>query len=44
MLTLDKVYKASRVLGDVVRETDMITAPKINPAANVFLKTENLIK
>lgn len=42
MLTLDRVYKASRVLGDVVRETDMITAPKINPAANVFLKTENL--
>lgn len=42
MLTLDRVYKASRVLGEVVRETDMITAPKINPAANVYLKTENL--
>ncbi len=42
MLTLDRVYKASRVLGEVVRETDMIAAPKINPAANVFLKTENL--
>ncbi|MBR3148773.1 MAG: threonine ammonia-lyase [Eubacterium sp.] len=42
MLTLDKVYKASRVLGEVVRETDMIAAPKINPAANVYLKTENL--
>ena len=42
MLTLDRVYKASRVLGEVIRETDMIAAPKINPAANVFLKTENL--
>ena len=42
MLTLDRVYKASRVLGEVIRETDMIAAPKINPAANVYLKTENL--
>ncbi|MBQ9517117.1 MAG: threonine ammonia-lyase [Eubacterium sp.] len=42
MLTLDRVYKASRVLGDVIRETDMIAAPKLNPAANVYLKTENL--
>ena len=42
MLTLDRVYKASRVLGEVVRETDMIAAPKLNPAANVYLKTENL--
>ncbi len=42
MLTLDRVYKASRVLGEIVRETDMIAAQKINPAANVYLKTENL--
>ena len=42
MLTLDRVYKASRVLQEVVRETDMIAAPKINPRANVYLKTENL--
>lgn len=42
VLTLDRVYKASRVLGDVIRETDMIAAPKLNPAANVYLKTENL--
>ena len=42
MLTLDRVYKASRVLGEVIRETDMIAAPRINPAANVYLKTENL--
>ena len=42
MITLDKVYKASRVLSEVVRQTDMIAAPKLNPSANVFLKTENL--
>lgn len=42
MLTLDRVYKASRVLGDIIRETDMIAAPKLNPAANIYLKTENL--
>lgn len=42
MLTLDKVYRASTVLKEIIRETDMIAAPKINPAAKVFLKTENL--
>ncbi|MBR3738283.1 MAG: pyridoxal-phosphate dependent enzyme, partial [Eubacterium sp.] len=42
MLTLDKIYKASRVLSEIVRQTDMIAAPKLNPNANVFLKTENL--
>mgnify|MGYP003369265459 FL=1 len=42
MLTLDKVYHASRVLKDVIRETDMISAPNIKPSVNLFLKTENL--
>lgn len=42
MLTIDRVYKASSVLGEVVRKTDMIAAPKLNPCANVYLKTENL--
>lgn len=42
MLTLDKVYKASHVLKEVIRTTDLIRAPKINPDAEVFLKTENL--
>lgn len=42
MVTLDKVYKASRVLGEVIRETDMIHAPKLYPDANIYLKTENL--
>ena len=42
MLTLDKVYKASHVLKEVIRETDLIKAPKINKEAEVYLKTENL--
>ena len=42
MLTLDKVYKASRVLKEIIRETDMIFAPNIGNGANVYLKTENL--
>lgn len=42
MLTLDRVYKASRVLQEVIRETDMIYAPKIRNDAKIYLKTENL--
>ena len=42
MLTLDSIYKASHVLKEVIRTTDLILAPKINPEAQVYLKTENL--
>ncbi|MBE6732843.1 MAG: threonine ammonia-lyase [Ruminococcaceae bacterium] len=42
MLTLDKVYHAGYVLKDVIRKTDVIKAPNINPEADVYLKTENL--
>lgn len=42
MLTLDKVYHASFVLNEVIRKTDLIHAPKINPDCDVYLKTENL--
>ena len=42
MLSLDRVYKASTVLKEVIRETDMISAPKLNQSCNVYLKTENL--
>ncbi len=42
MLSLDKVYHASFVLKDLIRKTDMIKAPKINPDCDVYLKTENL--
>lgn len=42
MLTLDKVYHARYVLKQVIRETDIIRAPKIAPGADIYLKTENL--
>ena len=42
MLTLDKVYHASYVLKEAIRETDIIYAPKLKPGAEVYLKTENL--
>ncbi len=42
MLTLDKVYQASYVLKKVIRPTDVIAAPVINPECEVYLKTENL--
>lgn len=41
-LTLDKIYHASYVLKEVIRRTDLIYAPKINPKANIYLKPENL--
>ncbi len=42
MLTLDKVYQAAHVLKKVAKVTEVIEAPKINPEAQVYLKTENL--
>ncbi|MBQ8290521.1 MAG: threonine ammonia-lyase [Clostridia bacterium] len=42
MLTLDNVYRASYVLKDVVRKTDIIYAPKLKPGLELYLKTENL--
>ena len=42
MLTLDKVYHAGYVLKNVIRKTDVIKAPRINPDCEVYLKTENL--
>ena len=42
MLTLDNVYRASYVLREVVRKTDMIYAPKLNLGNEIYLKTENL--
>lgn len=42
MLTLDRVYKAKRVLSEVVRETDMILSKNLCPNSNIYLKTENL--
>ncbi len=42
MLTLDKVYHASYVLKEAIRETDIIYAPKLKPGADIYLKSENL--
>lgn len=42
MLTLDKIYHAKFILKQVIRETDIIHAPNINPESEIYLKTENL--
>lgn len=42
MLTLDKIYQASYVLKTVIRRTDLINAPNINPESHIYLKPENL--
>ena len=42
MLTLDKIYKASHVLRSVIRKTDLIHAPLVNPDSEIYLKTENM--
>lgn len=41
-MTLDKIYHASYALKNVIRNTDLILAPGINPDCTVYLKTENL--
>jgi threonine dehydratase len=41
-LTLDNVYKASYALKSVVRQTDVLYAPKLKPGTELYLKTENL--
>lgn len=42
MLTLDRVYHASYVLKEVVRRTDLIYAPQINPDAPDLLENREL--
>ncbi len=42
MLTIDSVYRASRALKGVARETDVLPAPKLCPGVDLYLKTENL--
>ena len=42
MVTLDKIYHASYVLKDVIRNTELIKAPKIRTDCEVYLKPENL--
>lgn len=42
MVTLDRIYEAKRVLGEIIRKTDMIQAKNICPHSDIYLKTENL--
>lgn len=42
MISLDKIYHAKYILKQIIRETDVIHAPKINTESNIWLKTENL--
>lgn len=42
MLSLDKFYHASYVLKSVLRRTDIVSAPDINPEAEIYLKPECL--
>ena len=42
MITLDRIYHARYVLKKVIRETDVIYAPKLSPDSEIWLKTENL--
>ena len=42
MLTLDSIYRASFALKDIIRRTDLIYAPQINPESRIYLKPENL--
>lgn len=42
MLTIDNVYRANYALKNVIRQTDIIRAPKLREGAELYLKTENL--
>lgn len=42
MITLDSIYRASFTLKDIIRRTDLIYAPQINPESQIYLKPENL--
>lgn len=42
MITLDLVYKASTMLKQVVRHTELIATDKVNPRCKVWIKPENL--
>ncbi len=42
MLTIDNVYRANYALKNVIRQTDIIRAPKLAEGTELYLKTENL--
>ncbi|MCR5535651.1 MAG: threonine ammonia-lyase [Bacteroidaceae bacterium] len=41
-MNLDNFYKARYVLSQVIRRTDLVQAPRLNPEADIYLKPENL--
>lgn len=41
-MNLDELYKARYVLNGIIRRTDLVQAPRLNPAADIYLKPENL--
>lgn len=42
MLNLDDFYKARYVLSKILRRTDLVHAPKLNPESDIYLKPESL--
>lgn len=42
MLNLDEFYKARYVLSKILRHTELVSAPKLNPESQIYLKPENL--
>lgn len=42
MLTLDKIYQAAFALKNVVRPTNLVSAPGLSDSCNIWLKPENL--
>lgn len=42
MLELSDIYKAAHTLKSVIRHTNLIAAPQINPESEIYLKPENL--
>ncbi|MBQ1441663.1 MAG: threonine ammonia-lyase [Clostridia bacterium] len=42
MLSLDKFYHAAYILKSVLRHTDLVYAPELNPEADIYLKPECL--
>lgn len=41
-MNLDELYKARYVLNGIIRRTDLVQAPRLNPKADIYLKPENL--
>ncbi|MGN1376536.1 MAG: threonine ammonia-lyase [Prevotella sp.] len=42
MLCLDDLYRARYVLSSIIRRTDLVEAPKLNPDSDIYIKPENL--